>query len=111
MTLPRSFLFAPVLAALALVCLPPAHADDAKTTATVPVPTAPDKSKDKPLPAVFLKANPENLDDLKAVEKHVQEVLAKVLPCTVCLRVGGSSGSGILVSADGPILTAGHVTR
>jgi serine protease Do len=77
-----------------------------------PVPPAPpalDKSKDKPLPPAFAKANPENLDDLKAIEKQVQRVLAKVVPCTVCVRAGGS-GSGVIVSPDGLILTAGHVS-
>ncbi len=77
-----------------------------------PAPAAPpalNRSKDGPLPPVFAKANPENLDDLKAIEKQVQQVLAKVLPCTVCVRAGGS-GSGVIVSADGLILTAGHVS-
>ncbi len=110
MTLPRSFLLALILAASPLVWLSPSRAEDAKTTITIPVPAEPDRSKDKPLPAAFLKANPENLDDLKAIEKHVQEILPKVLPCTVCLRVGGSSGSGVIISEDGLILTAGHVS-
>jgi serine protease Do len=71
--------------------------------------TAPAARKDPPLPPVFSKANPENLDDLRAIEKQVQKVLAKVVPCTVCVRAGGS-GSGVLVSADGLVLTAGHVS-
>lgn len=84
------------------------RADDSVTTA--PAPGLPDRSRDHPLPPAFGKANPENLADLKAIEKHVQEICDKVMPCTVSLRVGGSSGSGVIVSADGLILTAGHVS-
>jgi serine protease Do len=96
----RSSLFQLVLAATALVWLGGARAE---------APAPPDKAKDKPLPAALLKANPENLDDLKAIEKHVQQVLAKVLPCTVGIRASGS-GSGVIVSPDGLVLTAGHVS-
>jgi serine protease Do len=85
------------------------QANGVQKAAIVPAPAVPDKAKDKPLPAVFRKPNPENLEDLKAVEKHVKEILAKVLACTVCIRSTGS-GSGVIVSADGLILTAGHVS-
>ena len=104
MKLLRPFAFL-VLTVPVLVCLGPARADDTKATA----PAKPDRTKDKPLPAAFAKANPENLEDLKAIEKHVQEVLKKVIPCTVCIRAGGS-GSGVIVSEDGLVLTAGHVS-
>src|SRR5262249_47816723 len=33
----------------------------------------------------------------------------QVIPVTVCLQVGAASGSGVIVSEDGLILTAGHV--
>jgi serine protease Do len=100
----RTFLVAAVLA-LATGWLVWAGGDDVK----ISTPPPPDTSKDKPLPAAFLKPVPENVDDLKAIEKHVQEVLAKVLRCTVCVRAGGS-GSGVIVSPDGIVLTAGHVS-
>ena len=50
---------------------------------------------------------------LKAVEAKVQAVVAKALPCTVALisKRTGAAGSGVVVSEDGLILTAGHVTR
>jgi serine protease Do len=50
------------------------------------------------------------VEDLKAIQKRVKQVLKKVLPCTVGLRVAGSQGSGVIVSKDGYVLTAGHVS-
>jgi serine protease Do len=98
----RSLLFPLVLAAAAVAGLGGAPAP-------AKAPPLPDRSKDMPLPAAFVKAQPENLDDLKAIQEHVKKVLAKVVPCTVCVRAGGS-GSGVIVSPDGLILTAGHVS-
>ncbi len=91
-----------------LAFLNPAQADDATTTTSVPV--LPEMTKAPPLPAVFAKAQPESIEDLKAIEKQTKEVIAKVIPCTVCIRVGGASGSGVIVSEDGYVLTAGHVS-
>jgi serine protease Do len=62
------------------------------------------------LPAVLEKPAPDNIDDLKAIQKQLQKVLEKVVPCTVGVQVGGASGSGVIVSADGYVLTAGHVS-
>ena len=62
-----------------------------------------------PPPAVT-KPQPESVDELKVFQKHVRAVVDKVIPCTVCLQVGGASGSGVIVSSDGLILTAGHVS-
>jgi serine protease Do len=62
------------------------------------------------LPAALEKAVPEGLDDLKAIQKQVHAVVDKVLPCTVGIHIGGASGSGIIVSEDGYVLTAGHVS-
>jgi serine protease Do len=62
------------------------------------------------LPPALTKPAPENLQDLRAIQNQVKKVLEKVIPCTVGLRVGGASGSGVIVSADGHVLTAGHVS-
>lgn len=68
-------------------------------------------SKDLPAPPpAVTKTLPENLDDLKAFQKQVREVTSRVVQTTVCLQVGGASGSGVIVSEDGLILTAGHVS-
>jgi serine protease Do len=62
------------------------------------------------LPAAFDKAVPDSLQDLQDIEKHVQKLVDKVLPCTVCLRIGQGQGSGVIVDREGHILTAGHVS-
>ena len=63
----------------------------------------------KDLPKVFDKAMPENLQDLKAIQAHVRALVKKVVPATVNVRIGPGQGSGVIVSEDGYILTAGHV--
>jgi serine protease Do len=65
---------------------------------------------DAALPAAVEKPAPENLDDLRAIQAQVETVVQKVLPCTVGVRVGGAWGSGVIVRADGYVLTAGHVS-
>jgi serine protease Do len=63
------------------------------------------------LPKVIEKnATPANVDDLKAMEEHVQKVLKKIIPSVVGVRVGPGQGSGVVINDDGYILTAGHVS-
>ncbi len=52
---------------------------------------------------------PEGLEDLLAMQARIREISARVIPCTVGVQVGGSQGSGVIVSKDGYVLTAGHV--
>jgi len=91
-------LTAGLLLGLALVLTPRASADRPKN-ANIPTP-----------PAAFNKAVPENVEDLKAIQAHVRKVAEQVVPCTVGLRIGPGQGSGVIVSEDGYILTAGHVS-
>ncbi len=53
---------------------------------------------------------PESPADLRAIQTRVQQVVQKVMPSVVAVRVGPSQGSGVIISADGYVLTAGHVT-
>jgi serine protease Do len=87
------------VALLSLLCHPLVRAADVQP------------KKEPTLLAAFEKPAPETLDDLKAMELQVQKVVEKVLPCTVNVRDGGGQGSGVIVSEDGYVLTAGHVSR
>ncbi len=53
-----------------------------------------------------------SVDDLRGLEDRVRAVAAQAVPCTVALISGetGASGSGVVTSAEGLILTAAHVT-
>ena len=62
------------------------------------------------LPAAFGKSSPETVADLKAIQDHVTTVVEQVSPAVVSVRVGASFGSGVIVTKDGYILTAGHVS-
>jgi serine protease Do len=66
--------------------------------------------KKSSLPSAATKPVPEGVDDLKAIQKQVHSILDKVTPATVSVRIGSASGSGVIVSADGYVLTAGHVS-
>lgn len=52
---------------------------------------------------------PATVEDLEAIQTKVAEVIAKGRQATVCVELGGASGSGVVVSDDGYVLTAGHV--
>ena len=52
---------------------------------------------------------PKNVDELKSIQAQVQKVAAKVVPCTVGVQIGAARGSGVIVSEDGIVMTAGHV--
>ncbi len=54
-------------------------------------------------------AAPRNLDDLKKIEQQIHQVLQRVVPATVGTQIGVSRGSGVIVSENGLVLTAGHV--
>jgi serine protease Do len=84
------------------------EADDADKTSlpTVPRPTPAYRSDLRP---AFSKDVPVTLDDLKTMERHVKALAGRVSPAVVAVEVGSSSGSGVIISADGLVLTAGHV--
>ncbi len=64
---------------------------------------------DDKVSAVIEKPSPQSLDDLRIIQKQLQRVVEAATPATVSVRVGNAFGSGVIVSADGLVLTAGHV--
>jgi serine protease Do len=52
---------------------------------------------------------PEDPDELKALQDRVKQVVDKCTPATVGIVIGFGAGSGVIVSEDGLVLTAAHV--
>ncbi|MFT6179526.1 MAG: serine protease Do [Paracoccaceae bacterium] len=56
------------------------------------------------------KEAPQSLDDLREIQESLQANLERARVATVCLQMGGGSGSAVIISEDGLVLTAAHVT-
>ena len=55
-------------------------------------------------------AAPKDIAALREMQKTVQAVSKKVIPATVAVQIGAAMGSGVIVSEDGFVMTAGHVS-
>ena len=55
------------------------------------------------------KITPSSVADLRVIEQHVKALVARVSPAVVAVEVGEGSGSGVIISTNGLVLTAGHV--
>lgn len=73
----------------------------------LPMPAPVDREE---LPAALLLESPRSLDDLRAMEEHVKELVARVAPAVVAVRINGTVGSGVVISEDGWVLSAAHVS-
>jgi len=87
---------------------PPKQEPDAHASGSASVPK-PAPTNRLELGAVFSKSIPASLADLRSIERHVKTLVARVSPAVVAVEVGDGSGSGVVISADGLVLTAGHV--
>lgn len=61
-------------------------------------------------PYINDKKAPENRKDLDAIQAALAKALPNARAATVCIEMGEGSGTGVIVSADGLILTAAHVS-
>ncbi|MEI6673924.1 MAG: trypsin-like peptidase domain-containing protein [Verrucomicrobiota bacterium] len=61
-------------------------------------------------PYVNDKKAPENRKDLETIQTALTDALGKARNATVCIELAQGSGSGVLVSEDGLVLTASHVS-
>lgn len=52
---------------------------------------------------------PTGVDDLRRMETQFRRIAQRAVPATVSVEVGHSIGSGVLVNAEGLVLTAAHV--
>lgn len=59
--------------------------------------------------AVLAAKSPANADDLRLIQKQLQQVIARALPATVAVEIRGAAGSGVIVNKQGIVLTAAHV--
>ncbi len=55
-------------------------------------------------------ATPTGLEDMRAIQSHQQDLIKSVLATTVAVQVGAAQGSGVIISPDGFVLTAAHVS-
>lgn len=87
-----------ILMGLALLCIAgvvdPLFAEEERTVVRRPV----------------INRVPTDLGDLRSMQTHVQELAKKVIPATVAVQVGAAQGSGVIISPDGYVLTAAHVS-
>ena len=61
-------------------------------------------------PYVNDKKAPENRKDLEVIQSALLAALPQARAATVCIEIKEGSGSGVIVSADGLVLTAAHVS-
>lgn len=52
---------------------------------------------------------PQDAQQLRQIQDHVRQLIEQLRPMVVAVRVGNSQGSGVIITEDGYVLTAGHV--
>ena len=52
---------------------------------------------------------PASADELVRIQTRIQQLTEQILPATVAVQVGRANGSGVIIDAEGHVLTAAHV--
>ncbi|MBC7856100.1 MAG: trypsin-like peptidase domain-containing protein [Pirellulaceae bacterium] len=100
-----------MMAALALGGVRVSQADEAVSTpAPVVAAATMAETVSEGLSKILLGGAPGNVSDLKAMQQRVQKLSEKLMLATVGVQVGQAQGSGVIVSKDGYVLTAAHVS-
>lgn len=84
----------------------PAKSDTKPADIPVPKPGAVRRLE---LANAFNKPAPTTISDLRLMQRHVEALIKRLEPSVVAVEIGQASGSGVIISADGIVLTAGHV--
>eukprot|EP00913_Durusdinium_trenchii_P028319 g26547.t1 len=94
-----------------------AFAQGAAATARQPVKAMTPASVTRPIVGSELKlhdalrkATPVTVEDLTSIEAHVEKLVPRLKAATVGVVVSPAQGSGVIVSKDGYVLTAAHVS-
>lgn len=72
--------------------------------------TLPSETMDPRLAKIFAGENPTGIADLRLMQDHIRKITAKLQAATVGVQVGAAQGSGVIISKDGIVLTAAHVS-
>lgn len=59
---------------------------------------------------ILKKTIPESVEELRLIQANVQQLVKKVSAAVVGVRIGAGQGSGVIISEDGYVLTAAHVS-
>ncbi len=81
----------------------------ASKSASLPVLPRPAAARRADLPSAFAAAVPASVAELRSIERHIKSLAARLSPSVVAVGVGSGNGSGVVISADGLVLSAGHV--
>jgi serine protease Do len=90
-----------------LACMPVSLRAQSEAESEV---TTENSDPDRLLPLAFSKPVPEGIDDLRDMEAHLESLVPALSTATVGIRIGPAQGSGVIVSGDGDVLTAAHVS-